>query len=172
MGTYRSERYILINHQRKKMISLSRSLLKNSRSTLKCLRIQNQPVKHLANNVDIISDTTNSLVISDTAVERLNQIVEGNGWLRVAVEGGGCSGFQYKLDLEAENEGHKVTEDDVVMEKRGAKVVVDKESLEYLGGATVDYHVEPIRAGFRVVSNPKAEGGCSCGASFNIKIDL
>ena len=92
------------------MISLSRSLLKNSRSTLKCLRIQNQQVKHLANNVDsaaIINEATNSLVISDTAVERLNQIVEGNGWLRVAVEGGGCSGFQYKLDLEAENEGHK-----------------------------------------------------------------
>ena len=92
------------------MISLSRSLLKNSRSTLKCLRVQNQQVKHLANNVDsaaIINEATNSLVISDTAVERLNQIVEGNGWLRVAVEGGGCSGFQYKLDLEAENEGHK-----------------------------------------------------------------
>ena len=92
------------------MISLSRSLLRTSRSTLKCLRLQNQQVKLLSNKVDSAAfndEVTNGLVISDTAVERLNQIVEGNGWLRVAVEGGGCSGFQYKLDLEAENEGHK-----------------------------------------------------------------
>merc|ERR1712098_577719 len=118
------------------------------------------------------SPAEGNLLLSDSAVQRLKKITGDQGWLRVSVEGGGCSGFQYKFDLENEGDGHQVTEEDVIMEKQGAKVVVDKESLEYLGGATVDYHVELIRAGFRVVSNPKAEGGCSCGASFNIKIDL
>ena len=113
-----------------------------------------------------------SLVITDTAVTRLREI-SGEGeeaWLRVSVEGGGCSGFQYKLDLE---EGElSMGEDDVMVERDGAKVLVDQTSLEYLQGATVDYHVELIRAGFRITANPKAEGGCSCGASFNIKLDL
>ena len=113
-----------------------------------------------------------SLVITDTAVTRLREIAgEGEeAWLRVSVEGGGCSGFQYKLDLE---EGElSLGEDDVMVERDGAKVLVDQTSLEYLQGATVDYHVELIRAGFRITANPKAEGGCSCGASFNIKLDL
>ena len=119
----------------------------------------------------------------------------------MSVEGGGCSGFQYKLDLE---EGElSLGAEDVVVEREGARVVVDQTSLEYLQvggssssrilitafhsssyyqqpasnlrcpqGATVDYHVELIRAGFKITANPQAEGGCSCGASFNIKLEL
>ena len=95
---------------------------------------------------------------------------EEEAWLRVSVEGGGCSGFQYKLDLE---EGELIMGDeDVLVQRDGARVLVDQTSLDYLQGATVDYHVELIRAGFRITANPKAEGGCSCGASFNIKLDL
>ena len=69
------------------------------------------------------------------------------------VEGGGCSGFQYKFDLESGS----VDEDDRLFERDGAKVVIDSTSLEYLNGSTVDYHTELIRSAFRIVGNPLAE---------------
>ena len=109
------------------------------------------------------------LVISDSAVARLKEITGDKGWLRLAVEGGGCSGFQYNFDLEEDGE---LGEEDILVERDGGRVVVDQTSLEYLQGATVDYHKELIRAAFRIIGNPQAEGGCSCGASFNIKLEL
>ena len=111
-----------------------------------------------------------NLVISDSAVTRLKEITGEKGWLRLGVEGGGCSGFQYNFDLE--EDGGELGEEDVLVERDGGRVVVDQTSLEYLQGSTLDYHKELIRAAFRVVGNPQAEGGCSCGASFNIKLDL
>merc|ERR1719373_370877 len=144
------------------MLSLSRTVSCVSRSVSRLSRVSS--VRLGSSSVNNVSN----LVISDSAVSRLKNIA-GDGWLRVSVEGGGCSGFQYKLDLE---EGGDMAEDDVLVERDGARVVVDQTSLEYLEGATVDYHVELIRAGFRIIANPKAEGGCSCGASFNIKLEL
>ena len=69
------------------------------------------------------------------------------------MEGGGCSGFQYKFDLESGS----VNEDDRLFERDGAKVVIDSTSLDYLNGSTVDYHTELIRSAFRIVDNPLAE---------------
>ena len=69
------------------------------------------------------------------------------------MEGGGCSGFQYKFDLESGS----VNEDDRLFERDGAKVVIDSTSLEYLNGSTVDYHTELIRSAFRIADNPLAE---------------
>ena len=69
------------------------------------------------------------------------------------MEGGGCSGFQYKFDLESGS----LDEEDRSFERDGAKVVIDSTSLDYLNGSTVDYHTELIRSAFRIVDNPLAE---------------
>jgi iron-sulfur cluster assembly accessory protein len=79
--------------------------------------------------------------------------------LRVAVEGGGCSGFQYEITLA------EPAEDDLVLESDGEKVVVDSISLPFLANATIDFTEELIGARF-VIENPNATSSCGCGTSF------
>lgn len=104
--------------------------------------------------------------ISNKCVERLKKVTDRDEFLRVQVDGGGCSGFQYKFILDK-----NLTDEDKVFEKDGVKVVVDDISLEYLKGSTVDYTEELIRSSFKISDNPKAEHGCSCGSSFTVKLD-
>ncbi|XP_049875739.1 uncharacterized protein LOC126373596 [Pectinophora gossypiella] len=113
------------------------------------------------------SSSSEGIVLSDTCVKRLKELCDDNKtFLRLCVESGGCSGFQYKFDLD-----DKLAEDDRVFERDGVKVVTDETSLELIKGSTIDYHTELIRSAFRVVKNPNADVGCSCGASFSIKLD-
>jgi len=87
----------------------------------------------------------------------------GTLYLRVRVQGGGCSGFQNKLDLDAkydEKSDHK-------FEFHGIEVVVDKRSLLYLNGATVDFHDDLNKRGF-TISNPNAKSTCGCGSSYTM----
>ncbi|XP_058460292.1 iron-sulfur cluster assembly 2 homolog, mitochondrial [Malaya genurostris] len=107
----------------------------------------------------------NGLKLSDTCVKRLKEICDDKKFLRVTIEGGGCSGFQYKFDID-----EKLESDDLVYGPSNARVVIDSTSIEYVDGSTIDFHSELIRSGFRIIHNPKAEQGCSCGASFAIKI--
>lgn len=108
----------------------------------------------------------NKLIVSNSCINRLREICQDGSFLRITVEGGGCSGFQYKFDLDK-----KMNADDLQFGEEKAKVVIDTVSLEYCTGATVDYHTELIRSGFRMLANPLAEQGCSCGSSFAIKLD-
>ncbi|MBY6089433.1 HesB/IscA family protein [Pseudooceanicola sp. 502str34] len=99
--------------------------------------------------------------VTDRAFDRLAEIgadTQGQA-LRVAVEGGGCSGFQYEITLDAP------AEDDLVLEGKGQKVVVDSISLPFLAGATIDFTDELIGARF-VIENPNATSSCGCGTSF------
>lgn len=102
--------------------------------------------------------------VTDRAFARLAEIAEATGdtkALRVAVEGGGCSGFQYDIRLD------DPAEDDVIFEKDGMKVLVDSVSLPFLSNAVIDFSEELIGARF-VVENPNASSSCGCGISFSM----
>lgn len=107
---------------------------------------------------------TNTLTLSEAAAKRVATIAKKQGKpavLRLSVEGGGCSGFQYKFDL-GEPEG-----EDAVSETAGVKLVVDPVSLDLVAGSVVDFVESLGGAAFRV-ENPNAAAGCGCGSSFGI----
>ena len=99
--------------------------------------------------------------VTDRAFARLAEIGAGDQGqaLRIAVEGGGCSGFQYDIKLD------QPADDDLVLEGQGQKVVVDSISLPFLNGATIDFAEEIIGARF-TIKNPNASSSCGCGTSF------
>jgi iron-sulfur cluster assembly accessory protein len=106
-----------------------------------------------------------AVTVSDRAARRIAQIAAGEPatpMFRVSVEGGGCSGFQYKFDLVAETAA-----DDLVIEKAGARVLIDPVSLGLLGGSEIDYVEDLLGAAFKV-KNPNATASCGCGTSFAI----
>ncbi|CAL8286551.1 unnamed protein product [Lota lota] len=103
--------------------------------------------------------------LSESCVKRLREIMEEGEFLRIHVEGGGCSGFQYKFSVDRNRD-----EDDRVFEQEGVGVIVDQESLEFVKGSTLDYTSELIRAAFQMQKNPQADHGCSCGSSFSVKL--
>jgi iron-sulfur cluster assembly accessory protein len=108
---------------------------------------------------------TEAVTVTDRAARRIAEIVAGEPatpLLRVSVEGGGCSGFQYKFDLVGAPEP-----DDTVIERGGARVLIDPVSLDYLAGSEIDFVDDLIGASFKV-SNPKATASCGCGTSFSI----
>jgi iron-sulfur cluster assembly accessory protein len=103
--------------------------------------------------------------VSERAAERIGAILKGEPagtMLRVSVEGGGCSGFQYKFDMERERAG-----DDLVIERGGAVVLIDPISVRYLAGSEIDFVDDLIGAAFKV-HNPNATASCGCGTSFSI----
>ena len=105
------------------------------------------------------------VTVTERAAKRIAEIVAGEAAaraLRVSVEGGGCSGFQYKFDLVADR-----AEDDLVFEKAGARVLVDPVSLGLLNGSEIDFVEDLMGATFRV-KNPNATASCGCGTSFSI----
>ena len=103
--------------------------------------------------------------VTDRAFERLAEIAEASGEakaLRVAILGGGCSGFSYEFQLE-----DAPAEGDTVIERNGQRVLVDPESLPFLEGSVIDFKDELIGARFHV-ENPNATSTCGCGTSFSI----
>ena len=106
-----------------------------------------------------------SITVTERAARRIGEILrhEPPGtMLRVSVEGGGCSGFQYKFDVDRAQ-----ADNDLVIKRDGATVLIDQVSVGYLAGSEIDFVDDLIGASFRV-NNPQASASCGCGTSFSI----
>ncbi|MEZ5776498.1 MAG: iron-sulfur cluster insertion protein ErpA [Hyphomicrobiaceae bacterium] len=106
-----------------------------------------------------------AITVTERAARRIAEIVGADPTrplLRVSVEGGGCSGFQYRFDLVAEKDA-----EDLVIEKAGSTVLVDPVSLDYMKGSELDFVDELIGAAF-TIRNPNATASCGCGTSFSL----
>jgi iron-sulfur cluster assembly protein len=105
------------------------------------------------------------ITLSDTAVTHIRSLLTAHpaagAGLRVKVVGGGCSGLQYKMDLDAEQPGDKVFGPD------DAKLLIDRKSFLYLNGTELDYHTNVMASGFHF-QNPNIKRSCGCGMSFSV----
>ena len=104
-----------------------------------------------------------SITVSERAAKRIGEILKGEPtgtMLRVSVEGGGCSGFQYKFGIDRDKAA-----DDVVISRDGAVVLIDPVSVNYMAGSEIDFVDDLIGSSFKV-NNPKATASCVCGTSF------
>jgi iron-sulfur cluster assembly accessory protein len=109
--------------------------------------------------------TTRHLSVSERAARRIARILEAEpegSMLRISVEGGGCSGFQYRFAFDTAR-----NPDDFAVTSQGATVLVDETSLEFMGGAELDYVEDLIGSAFKI-NNPNAVAACGCGTSFTV----
>lgn len=103
------------------------------------------------------------IILTERAARRINEIMTGEptgSMLRVSVNGGGCSGFQYAFDVEQARQ-----DDDITVEKDGATLLVDQISLQYIDGSVIDFVDDLIGQSFKI-QNPHATASCGCGTSF------
>ena len=103
--------------------------------------------------------------LTGRAARRINDIMAAEpagSMLRISVNGGGCSGFQYAFDVDQTRQ-----DDDVVVEKDGARVLVDPISLQYMDGSVIDFVDDLIGQSFKI-KNPQATASCGCGTSFSL----
>lgn len=104
-----------------------------------------------------------NVTVTERAARRIGEILRrepAGTMLRLSVEGGGCSGFQYKFDMDSAR-----ADDDTLIDRDGAMVIIDSVSLGYLAGSEIDFVDDLIGASFRV-NNPNAKASCGCGTSF------
>lgn len=128
-----------------------------SRASDGCLRgCCREAVDDMSETVFNVTERAAARIAAIAATEPANKL------FRVSVEGGGCSGFQYKFDMVSTPET-----DDLVIEKAGATVLVDRVSLDYVAGSEIDFVDDLMGASFRV-KNPKAQASCGCGTSFSL----
>jgi iron-sulfur cluster assembly accessory protein len=112
-----------------------------------------------------MESVTHSVTLSDSAARRIGEILKSEpegAMLRVSVEGGGCSGFQYKFDIERAK-----ADDDLVLARNGAVVLIDPVSVNYMAGSQIDFVDDLIGQSFKI-NNPKATASCGCGTSFSL----
>ncbi len=124
-------------------------------------------IQHRMSDFDFTSDLPGAgqpITVSERAAKEISRILTQEGAvkvLRIAVEGGGCSGFQYSFNLDESRS------DDLVLERDGATVVIDPLSQQYLGGSEIDFVDDLIGSSFQI-KNPNATAQCGCGTSFSV----
>ena len=99
---------------------------------------------------------------TDNAIKQINNLLskkDKGAYFRIAIKGGGCSGFQYGFTLDQQKE------DDYVFETNGAKLLIDPMSGVYFNGATIDYKDDPLNGSMFIINNPNAKSTCGCGSS-------
>ena len=115
--------------------------------------------------MNAITEIPAPLVFTDNAAAKVKQLIDEEGnldlKLRVFVTGGGCSGFQYGFTFD-----EAVSDDDTSMQKNGVTLLIDPMSLQYLGGAEIDYQ-DGVEGAQFVIKNPNATSTCGCGSSFS-----
>src|SRR5215210_3261098 len=120
--------------------------------------------KRQENGMDTnVADT--NVTVSERAMRRIGEILKkepAGAMLRVSVEGGGCSGFQYKFDVERSQAA-----EDIIFAGDDATVLIDPVSLQFLGGAEIDFVDDLIGASFKI-NNPNVTASCGCGTSFTV----
>ena len=113
-----------------------------------------------------VTEMPGPFVFTEAAADKVKQLIDEEGnpelKLRVFVQGGGCSGFQYKFDTERER-----ADDDIAIERAGATVLIDPVSLNYMAGSEIDFVDDLIGSSFKI-NNPKATASCGCGTSFSL----
>lgn len=112
-----------------------------------------------------MGDAMPTVDMTDRAAKRVTAILAGEApgsALRISVKGGGCSGFSYAFDI-----GQDRADDDIVLERAGATVVIDSVSVDYMKGAVIDFVDDLMGQSFRI-NNPLATSGCGCGTSFSL----
>ena len=110
-----------------------------------------------------------AIIVTDTATAKIKQLLaeENKKYLRVFVQGGGCSGFQYGMALASDgNEDHDKKDGEEPIEANGVMILVDPVSTTYLDGSTIDFTDNLMGGGFSI-KNPNATSTCGCGSSFN-----
>jgi iron-sulfur cluster insertion protein len=116
--------------------------------------------------MNAIAEMPAPLLFTDSAADKVRQLIEEEGndnlKLRVFVQGGGCSGFQYGFTFDEE-----VAEDDTSMQKNGVTLLIDAMSYQYLAGAEIDYK-DGLEGAQFVIKNPNATTTCGCGSSFSV----
>ena len=111
------------------------------------------------------AESVTDVKLTERAARRIGEILKAEPpgtMLRVSVEGGGCSGFQYKFDMERARAA-----DDLAIERAGAVVLIDPVSVQYLAGSEIDFVDDLIGAAFKV-KHPQAKASCGCGTSFSL----
>ena len=109
--------------------------------------------------------TSGNVTVSERAAAKIAAILQkepAGAMLRVSVEGGGCSGFQYKFDVERER-----ADDDLVLGRESATILIDPVSVGFLAGSQIDFVDDLIGAAFKI-NNPNAKSSCGCGTSFSL----